>query len=174
MGRDLLFVFNFWCLYTIYMGIGLDCAELYELIDICGLRFEKKYWHHNSITCDLASTIVLHYVHGQVLRTTLCTCSANYSSGNQVDGFTAGCKFSIVKNYTVNMCLGPSLAGNYVCDQHWVDIIEFMYILNLYQIRLFWSTRTFANACLELLGVRWFAICLRDWLEMSTLTTCGE
>jgi hypothetical protein len=35
MGRDLLFVFNFGCLYTIIIGIGLYYAELYGLIDIC-------------------------------------------------------------------------------------------------------------------------------------------
>ena len=35
MGRDLLFVFNFVCLYRIFMGIGEPIAELHGLIDIC-------------------------------------------------------------------------------------------------------------------------------------------
>ena len=59
------------------MGISLDCAELYRLIDICHavvtytrggnviVRLEKKCWSHNLIKHKLRSRI-MSFMHGQI------------------------------------------------------------------------------------------------------------
>ena len=63
MGRDLLFVFNFGCLWWIRMGMGKTITELYGLIGICHPVVTYALDEQVSLRLEKRCTISHHVFH---------------------------------------------------------------------------------------------------------------